>query len=106
MREQLGLPDEGVGVMEVEAGGAAEEAGLRNPSFSITLPGIQQPVPVPADVITAVNGEPVGSASQLQSRIVRLGEGDTVTLTVWRAGEELEIDVTLKVVPDSSEEAD
>jgi len=106
VREQLGLPDEGVGVMEVEAGGAAEEAGLRNPSFSITLPGIQQPVPVPADVITAVNGEPVGSASQLQSRIVRLGEGDTVTLTVWRAGEELEIDVTLKVVPDSSEEAD
>src|SRR5690625_633510 len=99
VREQLGLPDEGVGVLEVEAGGAAAEAGLREPSFSITLPGVRDPVPVPADVIIAVNGEPVESAAQLQSLIVTYGEGDTLTLTVLRGDQQLDIDVTLRVVP-------
>lgn len=103
VREQLGLPDSGVGVLEVEAGGAAEEAGLREPGFSITLPGVPDPVPVPSDIIIEADGEPVNSAAQLQTRIVSLGDGDVVSLVILRGGERIEVDVTLRVVPEAED---
>lgn len=99
VREQLGLPDNGVGVLEVEAGGAAEEAGLQGSSFSITLRGVGNPIPVPGDVIVEANGEPIETSSELQSLIVTHGDGDVVTLGVLRNGERIDVDVTLRVVP-------
>lgn len=59
-------------------GGPAERAGLQ-----------------PADVITAVDGEPVDSYEEFVVSIRTFQPGDTVTLTVQRAGQELEFDVTL-----------
>ncbi len=99
VREQLGLPDTGVGVLEVEPGGAGEEAGLQGSSFSITLRGVASPIPVPGDVIVEANGEPIETSSQLQSLVVAHGDGDVVTLGIIRNGERIDVDVTLRVVP-------
>lgn len=47
------------------------------------------------DIITAVAGEPLDEERTLLDRLYAYEEGDTVTLTVLRGGEELQIDVTL-----------
>lgn len=47
------------------------------------------------DVITAVNGEAIASASDLQAVIDAAASGDVVTLTIQRGSDELSVDVTL-----------
>jgi S1-C subfamily serine protease len=73
---------DGALVMEVQPGSPAETAGLQV-----------------NDVITAVNGEAVDAEHTLHDRMVAYEPGDTVTLTVLRGGETLEIEVTLGQFP-------
>ncbi|MFN7087776.1 MAG: S1C family serine protease [Burkholderiales bacterium] len=80
---------EGVFVLRVQPGSAAAKAGLAGVSSSAE--GI-----VPGDVITAVAGKPVTSLAQLLARLDDHRVGDTVTLTVWRAGRTREVGVTLQ----------
>lgn len=47
----------------------------------------------PGDVITAVNGAPISSFTQLKN-IVEASNGATLKLTVWRAGDTLAADLT------------
>jgi S1-C subfamily serine protease len=47
------------------------------------------------DIITAVDGMSVDQQHTLSQRLYSYAEGDTVTLTVQRSGEEMSIDVTL-----------
>jgi S1-C subfamily serine protease len=47
------------------------------------------------DVVTAVNGEPVDAERTLRDRLIAYEAGDTVTLTVVRGDETLDIEVTL-----------
>ena len=80
----------GVVVQDVENGGPAEEAGIKS-----------------GDVITEVDGEKIASTSDLTSQLAGRKEGDVVTLSVYRGGEALKIDVTLGVrqqaaLPESS----
>ncbi len=103
VRSRLGLPDSGVGILNVEPGSAAEEAGLQGSSFSIRLPGVPDDIDVPGDIIMEADGQAIETASQLQTMIVARGEGDVVTLGILRGGERLEVDVTLKVVPQSED---
>ena len=97
LRERLDLPDRGVAVLQVQSGSAAEEAGLRGSRMAVQIG--DRTLPLPEDVIIAANGEPVHDADQLQATVFALGAGDTVTLTVLRDGDEVEIPVTLRVVP-------
>jgi S1-C subfamily serine protease len=80
--ELYGLPvREGALIVEVGAGTAAEEAGLAR-----------------GDIVTAVDGEAVGSMAELAAQIRRRSPGEEVTLTVisgGAAGEEREVDVVL-----------
>jgi predicted metalloprotease with PDZ domain len=69
-------------VREVFAGSAAETAGI-----------------AVGDVITAVNGEDVGTVEDVVSRIAGLSLGDGVTLTIERAGDPVTIEVTLGEAP-------
>ncbi len=69
-------------VREVFAGSAAETAGI-----------------AVGDVITAVNGEDVGTVEDVVSRIAGLSLGDEVTLTIERAGDPVTIEVTLGEAP-------
>jgi len=47
------------------------------------------------DIVTAVEGEPVDQRRTLRERLLPYDEGEVVTLTVLRDGEELNLDVTL-----------
>ena len=75
--EPLGVVS-GVFVREVRAGSAADQAGL-----------------LPADVITAVDGRPVRSVTELAERVRAAGAGGRLRLTVVRRGATLSVDVTL-----------
>jgi len=68
----------GVGVGTVESGSGAEKAGVKA-----------------GDVITAVNGTTVSSASRLRAIIAAHSPGDTLTLTVNRSGATKTFKVTL-----------
>jgi putative serine protease PepD len=65
-------------VKEVSAGGAAEKAGIKA-----------------GDVITAFDGIPVASATDLTAQVRTLAAGADATLTVYRDGKTQDIDVTL-----------
>ena len=39
------------------------------------------------DVITAINDEPIGDLDAMLSTLERHAPGDTITLSVWRAGQ-------------------
>ena len=76
----FGLPEDTKGVLipNVIEDSAAEKAGLTH-----------------NDVILEVNGEPVESAIDLQTRISMLKPGTKVELTIWRDGSRKKVDVEL-----------
>ncbi|MBR6018931.1 MAG: trypsin-like peptidase domain-containing protein [Lachnospiraceae bacterium] len=76
--EAFGLA--GAVVSSVEAGSPAAAAGLKE-----------------NDVITKVNGTAIKSVDELKSAISAGKEGDKLTLTIYRKGETLEVEVTLAV---------
>jgi 2-alkenal reductase len=99
--EAFNLPNDtrGVVVENVVGGGPADEAGLRNPGAPETLDGLT--VPSSADIILAVNGNPISGMNGLISYLAReTRPGDTVTMSVLRDGETMEIPVTLDVRPE------
>jgi len=104
VRDRLSLPENGVAVIDVAPGSAADEAGLRPSGMSLDVGG--RTLPVPEDVITAIDGEPVTAARDLQRAVFAKDAGDTVTLTVLRDGEEITVDVTLSVVPEEGPETE
>ena len=75
----------GAQIVSVASGTPAAKAGLKN-----------------GDVITAVNGEPVDSATALVGQVRELAAGDQAKLTVFRDGAKQTIEVTLAVKPDTS----
>jgi S1-C subfamily serine protease len=105
IRQRLNLPEEGVGVLRVQPGSAAEAAGLEGSTFGVDL-GQGQTLPIPGDIITAVDGTPVTSSADLQGLILQKQAGDTVLLELQRDGEKVEVEVPLQVVPQESQEQD
>ncbi|MFO1219979.1 MAG: trypsin-like peptidase domain-containing protein [Burkholderiaceae bacterium] len=75
----LKLP-KGVGLVQVSPGGPAARAGLQ-PFKRADDGGVVQ-----GDVITAVNDEPVATLDDLLTQLERHQPGDTVNVTLWRAG--------------------
>ncbi len=86
--EQLGI--QGVLVLTVQAGSAAEAAGLKGTRFD------RAGDVIPGDVIQAVNGKPVESINTLLTTFDRYRVGDQVKLLVWRSGQEIELNVVLQ----------
>jgi 2-alkenal reductase len=70
-------------VADVESGTPAEQAGLQ-----------------PNDIITAVNDISLAQENSLRYVLTQFQPGDTVELTVLRAGEEIKVTVTLDTRPD------
>ncbi|MCU0499072.1 MAG: trypsin-like peptidase domain-containing protein [Anaerolineae bacterium] len=80
----------GVVVSEVIPGLPAAEGGLRPAVFT------EQGELVSADVIVAINGTPLNGMESLIGYLARFTQpGDTVTLTVLRDGQTIELTVTL-----------
>jgi S1-C subfamily serine protease len=78
----------GVFVLGVEPGSAAERAGLTAAYRSAG--GV-----VPGDVIVAFNGRPVSRVGDLLARVDDFEVGETVELTVMRGGEERKVSLRL-----------
>ncbi|MBE6850411.1 MAG: trypsin-like serine protease [Ruminococcus sp.] len=78
--QRFGMP-EGVYVVSVSPGSAAELAGLRQ-----------------GDIITEIQGVAVTTTDELNKVKEEYNAGDTITLKVFRAGEELKIDLVLQEV--------
>jgi S1-C subfamily serine protease len=94
--QALGLP-RGAQIASVERGSPADDAGLQAGTQEQTVNG--QPYTTDGDVVTALDGEPIGSAADLVAELAAKQPGDQVTLTVSRGGETLSVDVTLGTRP-------
>jgi 2-alkenal reductase len=95
-REAMHAPADLRGVMVREANpqGPAAAAGLNGTTETVETP--RGSLPINGDVITAVDGNPVTRMSDLISYLeTQTQPGDTITLTVWRNGETIDIQVTL-----------
>lgn len=84
---------QGVLVVEVEAGSPADEAGIRGSDKTIELNG--QEIKIGGDVIIAIDRTRVNGIQALRMQLQKYEPGDVVTLTILRDGEEIQLEVTL-----------
>ncbi len=85
-------------VFDITAGGPAEEAGLLGSSYERTNDGVE--VHEGGDVIIAADGIPVNDFEDLVAFLARHTiVGQTITLTVIRDGEEIDLSLTLAARP-------
>lgn len=77
-------------MLKVEPVSAADAAGLRGSKID------WDDDLVPSDVIIALDGQAVNSVATLLARLDDHRIGDRVTVRVWRAGREFDIDVFLQ----------
>lgn len=85
MAQQTNLT-EGVYIYSIEAGGAAEKAGLQV-----------------GDVITAIDDKTITSLEDLTAAKKGYAAGDTATLTVYRGGQTIEIELTFGAMPETQD---
>ncbi len=91
----------GVYVAEVVEGGPTEAAGVQGSTRQISLNGSQ--VGAGGDIVTAINEMPVRRFEDLVSYLVtKAAPGQTVTLTVLRDNQELQLDVVLGSRPNAT----
>ena len=98
-REAIGFSSEEVGayVIEVPINGPASDAGLRGG----TAETVFSDLPSGGDLITAVDGEPIRSFSDLLAYLVtNKSPGDEMEITVLREGQELVLKIILEKRPD------
>ncbi len=81
---------EGVVILKVAPGSAAEKAGLKGATISRDG-GI-----IPGDTIVAIEGKPVEAVGKLLSRLDDFKVGQTVKVTVLRDDKRVEVPVTLQ----------
>ncbi len=100
--DELGLEPtlRGALVVEILARTPAARAGLRNgASYNTQYPGVC-PQTRDGDLITAINGQPVASFDDVLIYLTRFtSPGDTITLSVLRQGEALDVELTLSERP-------
>jgi S1-C subfamily serine protease len=91
----MGLSPNQTGVLvgQVTANGPADKAGLRGSYKPATING--ERVLVGGDIITAFDGKAITSMEDLVASVRAASAGDSVTLTVLREGESLDVAVTL-----------
>ena len=98
--QALNIPNNtrGVVVSRVERGGPAANAGLRSASSPTQING--QSVPTKADIITAIDGIEITDMSGLISYLaINTEPGQTVSLTVLRDGQPINVPVQLDARP-------
>jgi serine protease Do len=84
---------QGILVEQVEAGSAADEAGLQGSDQSFTYQG--QEINIGGDVITAIDGQSLTGIQELRYILSLMNPGRDVRLSVIRDGRTVEVPVTL-----------
>jgi S1-C subfamily serine protease len=90
--------DQGLQIVQLNRGGPAERAGLRGWKLREVRRGpfVQtQADRSGADIIVAIDGQPVESASAFVEKIEEHQPGDQITLTIIREGQQLNVPITL-----------
>jgi S1-C subfamily serine protease len=94
LAEALDLPvSEGVMVERVTPGGPAEAAGVRGGNRTV-MAGLQE-LRVGGDVVVALDGKKIANQVDLNILLNRMQPGDTVTLTVYRGKQKMDVRVRL-----------
>jgi len=88
---------EGVEITDVNAGTAAQQAGLKVATGKKMVQGTQYATG--GDVITAIDGQKVKTSEGVQLAIDAHHPGDTIELTYWRKGETKTVSVKLATRP-------
>jgi S1-C subfamily serine protease len=101
--EAIGLGEpRGFLVIDVAPGGPADSAGVQGGDTPMQLGGIE--IAVGGDVVLAINDRDVRKIDDVLGYLQQATQvGETVTLTVWRDGQIIEIDVTLGARPSLQE---
>jgi S1-C subfamily serine protease len=90
--------DEGLLVIRVASGGAADVAGIRGGDQIVRIGNLR--IPLGGDIITAVNGEPMTDSEQFITYLeTETRVGDAVEVTIVRGGEKLSVQATLTERP-------
>ena len=98
LAEMLNLPASGgLLVRRVERGSPAAEAGLRGPTQTVIRYNYR--LPMGADLITALDGQPVENINSLQRVMGRKHGGDMLELTILRDGHSQKVRVKLGEAP-------
>ncbi len=94
--------DNGLQIMQTNQGGPAEKAGLRGyravkreVKRGPLVYNVETVDPSHADIIVAVDGQPVGTASAFVDKIQEHRPQDKIVLTIVRAGQRMDVPVTL-----------
>jgi S1-C subfamily serine protease len=97
--EAIGLGEpRGFLVIEAAPGGPADAAGVQGGNTPVQLAGRE--IVLGGDVILAINDREVRKIDDVLGYLQQATEvGETVTLTVWREGQTIQIDVTLAARP-------
>ncbi len=85
--------EKGILVERVNPGGPAAQAGIRGGTKSV-LAGLQE-LRIGGDILIAVNGKPITSQMDLNLLLNRARPGETVTLTIIRDGQKMDVPVKL-----------
>ncbi len=86
--------DQGVMIIEIVPGSPADKAGLRGADRTVTIGNSR--IPVGGDIIVAMDGKPIRSTQDLTVQLDTAYQvGDTVTVTINRQGQEMQVPVTL-----------
>ena len=92
--------EEGVLVQQVEEGGPAAAAGIQGATTAAEVEGAQ--FGLGGDIITAIDGEKIGSTEDLVKTISDAHAGETVEVTVIRGEQTATVSVTLAERPATS----
>lgn len=77
----------------VDPGSPAEQAGIHGGDLPLTIAGTE--FLLGGDIITEINGQPVGNAEKLLKGIGSLKVGDKVRLTLFHGNETRSVELTL-----------
>jgi serine protease Do len=95
-RPRIGVAIENVSPEDAELYGLPSISGV---FVQEVQPGPSQGRLRAEDVIVAIDGEPVGYTAELQAEIAEHRPGETVTVTVYRGGRAVDVDVVLGEAP-------